>query len=111
MSVYVIAQGKIENRGLLDVSVPLAAPGTARGTGVGHGSSGHANDIDEQRTSSSISWRRAFQEPHVVGEIIAGELRVAKFNSLACSCASTVTPTSRLIISSSASNRIAGWRL
>src|SRR4029450_11094332 len=53
---------------------------TARNAGVGHGSSGHANNIDEQRTSSPISWRSAFQEPRVVGKIVAGELRVAKFN-------------------------------
>src|SRR4029077_287906 len=57
-----------------------ATPCAARNTGVGHGSSRHANNIDEQRASSSISWRSAFQEAHVVGKIIAGELRVAKFN-------------------------------
>ena len=30
--------------------------------------------------SSAISWRSTFQEVRVVGKIIAGELRVAKFN-------------------------------
>src|SRR6266480_6618721 len=27
-----------------------------------------------------LSWRSAFQQTHVVGEIVTGELRVAKFN-------------------------------
>jgi hypothetical protein len=71
------------------VAVLLATIGTARGTGVGHGRSGHANDIDEQRTSSPISWRSAFQEVHVVGKIIAGELRVAKFNDKVCDIVAT----------------------
>ena len=58
----------------------LATIGTTRGTGVGHGRSWHANNIDEQGTSSPVGWRRAFQNARVVGKIIAGELRVAKFN-------------------------------
>jgi hypothetical protein len=57
-----------------------ATKGPARNAGVGHGSRWHADDIDKQRTSSPISWRSAFQEAHIVGKIIAGELRVAKFN-------------------------------
>src|SRR4029450_8958108 len=60
--------------------LPPATIITARGTGVGHGSSWHADAIDEQRPTSPACWRSAFQETHVVGEIIAGELRVAKFN-------------------------------
>jgi hypothetical protein len=57
-----------------------ATKGPARDAGVRHGSSWHADDIDEQRASSPVSWQSAFQEARVVGEIIAGELRVAKFN-------------------------------
>src|SRR6266496_4767973 len=56
-----------------------ATPGTARGAGVGHRCSRHADDIDEQRTSSSIGWRSTFENARVVGEIIAGKLGVAKF--------------------------------
>ena len=57
-----------------------ASPRPARGAGVGEGCSGHADDIDEQRTSSRIRWRSTFKDARVVGEIIAGELRVAKFH-------------------------------
>src|SRR4029453_3719639 len=60
--------------------LPPATITTARSTGVGHGSSWHANDIDKQRASSPVSWRGPFQETPVVGKIVAGELRVAKFN-------------------------------
>src|SRR6266508_928001 len=45
--------------------VLLATPGTARGTGVGHGSSGHPDDVDEQGTSSPISRRSAFKDARV----------------------------------------------
>src|SRR5207249_7320114 len=58
----------------------LATPGTTRDAGVGHGCRWHPDDIDEQGASSAIDWRSAFQEAHVVGEIITGELRVAKFH-------------------------------
>src|SRR5438034_625137 len=57
----------------------LATPGTARGTRVGHGRSRHADDIDEQRTSSSLGRRRTFKDARVVGEIVSSELRVAEF--------------------------------
>ena len=58
----------------------LATPGTARDTGVGHWCSGHPDDIDKQRASSPIDWWSAFKEARVVGEIIAGELWIAKFH-------------------------------
>ena len=61
-------------------SALLATPSPARGTGVRHGSSGHPDDIDEQGTSSPVDWRSAFENPRVVGEIVTGELRVAKLN-------------------------------
>src|SRR5439155_10338889 len=48
----------------------LATPGAAGDAGVGHGSSGHPDDIDEQRTSSPINWRSAFENARVVGKII-----------------------------------------
>src|SRR6266487_6477843 len=52
----------------------------ARDAGVGHGCSGHPDDIDEQRASSPIDWWSAFKNARVVGEIVTGELRVAKFH-------------------------------
>ena len=58
----------------------LATPGTTRDAGVGHGCRWHPDDIDEQGASSAIDWRSAFQEAHVVGEIVTGELWVAKFH-------------------------------
>jgi hypothetical protein len=70
----------INDESLSAVAGLLATPGTARSAGVGHGRSGHANDIDEQRTSSTICWRSAFKEVRVVGKIIAGELWVTKLN-------------------------------
>src|SRR5437667_4399395 len=57
-----------------------ATVGTTRGASVRKGSSGHADDVDEQCTSSSICRRSAFENARVIGEIIAGELRVAKFH-------------------------------
>src|SRR5438093_4975426 len=57
-----------------------ATKSPARDTGVGHRSSGHPDNIDEQRASSPVGWRSAFNEPRVVGEIIAGELRVAELH-------------------------------
>jgi len=56
-----------------------ATKSPARDTGVGHRSSGHPDNIDEQRASSPVGWRSAFKEPRVVGEIIAGELWITKF--------------------------------
>src|SRR6266480_6058331 len=53
----------------------LATPSPARGTGVGHGSSGHPDDVDKQGASSPIGWRSAFENARVVGEIVTGELR------------------------------------
>ena len=50
----------------------------ARHRRVGHWCSWHADDIDEQRTSSPINWRSTFKQARVVGEIITGELRIAK---------------------------------
>src|SRR5437867_1585172 len=66
--------------GFISHALVAAAEPTARDAGVGHGGSWHANDIDEQRTSSPIDWRSAFENASVVGKIIAGELRVAKFH-------------------------------
>jgi hypothetical protein len=57
-----------------------ATKGPARNTGVRHGSSGHANNIDEQGASFPVSWRSTFKETRAVGKIVAGELRVAKVN-------------------------------
>ena len=57
----------------------LATPGTARDTGVGHGSSWHADDIDKQRASAPIGRRSAFENARVVCQIITGKLGVAKF--------------------------------
>src|SRR6266567_612131 len=58
----------------------LATPGTTRDASVGHGCSGHADNVDEQRASSRIDWRSAFEDARVVGQIIAGELRIAKLH-------------------------------
>src|SRR5437667_4864090 len=57
-----------------------ATKGSARDTGVGHGSSWHPDDINEQRTSAPVDWRSAFKNARVIGKIISGELRVAKFH-------------------------------
>src|SRR6266403_5871679 len=58
----------------------LATIGTARGTGVRHGSGRHSDDIDKQRTSSPLGRRSPFQNSRVISEIISGELRVTKFH-------------------------------
>src|SRR2546430_11967008 len=57
-----------------------ATEATARDAGVGHGCSWHPDDINEQRTSSPISWRSAFKNARVVGKIITGQLGVAKLH-------------------------------
>src|SRR5438876_6034087 len=56
-----------------------ATVGTTRGASVRKGSSGHADDVDEQCTSSSICRRSAFENARVIGEIVSGKLRVAEF--------------------------------
>ena len=58
--------------GFIYDALVAATKGPARDAGVGHGSSGHADDIDEQRTSSPIGWWSAFENACVVGEISAG---------------------------------------
>src|SRR4029453_5824234 len=60
--------------------LPPATITTARSTGVGHGSSWHANDIDKHRASSPVIWRGPFRETHTQGKLVAGEVGVAKFN-------------------------------
>src|SRR5438876_1654704 len=57
-----------------------ATKGSARDTGVGHGSSWHPDDIDKQRASSPTRWRSAFENARVVGEIVTRELWVAKLH-------------------------------
>jgi hypothetical protein len=50
------------------------------GTSERVGRSRHANDIDEQRTGPPFRQQPAFEHLHVVGEIVAGELWVAKLH-------------------------------
>src|SRR5256886_17096466 len=58
----------------------LATPGTARGTGVRHGSGRHSDDIHEQPTRAPPGRKRAFEESGVAGRILAGTLPVAKLH-------------------------------
>src|SRR5438094_5002073 len=75
----------VVNRSLVQYScriwfhLPPATISPARDSGIGHRSSGHPDDIDEQRTSSPTRWRSAFKNARVVGKIITRELWVAKF--------------------------------